>query len=192
MATNRISWQRKYCLRGPALIHVMRNATACFQPVGIIHARPPELFIIGIGRAISEAIRTKRAFFLPVEDHTPRNPERSRRCQDELATRVERCARLVGSINRVVRYISHPAVRSARIPTLYLRGVAPPRLAGRRGGGGEGSTPDAAAISANLGSPRFPEAVRIPRIPTAPFHRPAKDTATHYPEWSRVDPDLCA
>lgn len=141
---NEISRPRKYCFREPVLIHMTRNATACSSVRGIIHARPPELFIIGIGRAISEAIRTKRAFFLPV-DHTPRNPERSRRCQDELDTRVEPCARLVGSINRVVRYISHPAVRSARIPTLYLRGVAPPRLAGQgaeetegpRGGEGE-------------------------------------------------------
>lgn len=136
-----------------------RNATACSSALqGIIHARSPELFIIGIGRAISEAIRTKRAFFLPV-DHAPRNPKRSRRCQDELDTRVEPCARLVGSINRAVRYISHPAVRSARIPTLYLRGVAPPRLAGQgsrvEGGRGKGSKLDAAAISANLGSPRF-------------------------------------
>lgn len=110
------------------LIHVMRNAGILCNLEIIIHAHPPELFIIGIGRAISKAIRTKRAFFLPV-DHTPRNPKRSWRCQDELDTRVEPYARLVGSINRVVRYISHPAVRSARISTLYLRGVAPPRLA---------------------------------------------------------------
>lgn len=189
MAANEISCKlRKYCLHRPVLIHVMRNARHAFNP-GIIHVHPPELFIIGIGRAISEAIRTKRAFFLPV-DHTPRNPKRSRRCQDELDTRVERCARLVGSINRVVRYISHPAVRSARIPTLYLRGVAPPRLA-QRGRGRKGNMLNAAAISANLGSPTLPEAVRIPRIPTAPFHRSTKDTTTHYPEWSRVDPDFC-
>jgi len=133
----------------------MRNAGMLFS-LEIIHAYPPELFIIEIGRAISKTIRTKRAFFLPV-DHTLRNPKRSWRCQDELDTRVEPCARLVGSINRVVRYISHPAVRSARIPTLYLRGVVPPRHAtssAERQGGGR-STLDAAAISANLGSPRF-------------------------------------
>lgn len=116
----------------------------------------PSSSLSELAGAISEAIRRKRAFFLPV-DHTPRNPKRSRRCQDELDTRVEPCARLVWSINRVVRYISHPAVRSARIPTLYLRGVAPPRLA-RRGPGARGRTGgtlDTAAISANLGSPRF-------------------------------------
>lgn len=126
----------------------------------IIHARPPELFIIGNGQAIFEAIRTKRAraraFLLPV-DHTPWNPERSRRCQDELDTRVEPCARLVGSINRVVRYISHPAVRSARIPTLYLRGVAQPRLARRE---------DTRQRTRNLAGriSTLPEAVRIPRL----------------------------
>lgn len=127
-----------------------------------------------LARAISEAIRTKRAFFLPVVDHTPRNPERSRRCQDELDTRVEPCARLVGSINRVVRYISHPAVRSARIPTLYLRGVAPPRLA--RGGREVRSTPLQSRPISDLhasGSCSYPTG------PDSTFHRPAKDTATH-------------
>lgn len=136
-------------------LHVMRNATACFSARGLFMRVLPTSSLSELAGAISEAIRTKRAFFLPV-DHTPRNPKKSRRCQDELDTRVEPCARLVGSINRVVRYISHPAVRSARIPTLYLRGVAPPHLA--LGGGGRrrrGSTLDAVAISANLGSPRF-------------------------------------
>jgi len=131
--------------------------------------------------AISEAIRTKRAFFLPV-DHTPRNPKRSRRCQDELDTRVEPRARLVGSINRVVRYISHPAVRSARIPTLYLRGVAPPRLTQGRGKRVPRSTPLQSRIST------LPEAVCIPRVPTTRFTDRQK--TTHYPEWFRVDPDF--
>jgi len=77
---------------------------------------------------IAGAIRTKRAFFLPV-DHTPRNLERSRRCQDELDTRVEPYARPVGSINGVVRYISHPAAPFGAHPdTLFTRGVQ------RRGG----------------------------------------------------------
>lgn len=169
----------------------MRNATACSWARGIIHARPPELFIIGIGRAISEAIRTKRAFFLPV-DHTPRNPERSRRCQDELDTRVEPCARLVGSINRVVRYISHPAVRSARIPTLYLRGVAPPRLA-RGGGSGRGWRGVYARHRCNLGQSRIstlPEAVRIPRVPTARSIGRRKTQQHTIPSGLGVDPDF--
>lgn len=144
----------------------------------------PSSSLSELARAISEAIRTKRAFFLPVVDHTPRNPERSRRCQDELDTRVEPCARLVGSINRVVRYISHPAVRSARIPTLYLRGVAPPRLARGEGGGGK-----YARRRCNLGQSRIstlPEAVRIPRVLTARSTGRQKTQQHIYPEWSRV------
>lgn len=150
----------------------------------IIHARPPELFIIGIGSGDFRGDTNKARILLtccrPYE--SPRNPERSRRCQDELDTRVEPCARLVGSINRVVRYISHPAVRSARIPTLYLRGVAPPRLA--RGGGGK-----YARRRCNLGQSRIstlPEAVRIPRVLTARSTGRQKTQQHIYPEWSRV------
>lgn len=89
---------------------------------------------------------------------TPWNPEGSRRCQDELDTRVELCARLVGSINRVVRYISHPTVRSPSIPTLYLRGVAQPRLA---------RLEDTRRRTRNLAGriSTLPEAVRNPRAP---------------------------
>jgi len=137
----------------------------------ITHTRPLELFIIGIGRAISKAIRTKRAFFLPV-DHTPRNPKRSRRCQDELDTRVEPRARLVGSINRVVRYISHPAVRSARIPTLYLRGVAPPSLTQGRGKRVLRSTPLQSRTISDL---HASGSCLYPTSPDNMFHRPAKD-----------------
>lgn len=92
-------------------------------------------------QAIFKTTRTKRAFFLPV-DCMPWNPKRSRRCQDELDTRVELCASLVGSINRLVRYISQSIVHSARFPTLYLRGVVQPRLAQKKTLDGRTISPD--------------------------------------------------
>lgn len=84
------------------------------------------------------------------------------------------CARLAGSINRVVRYISHPAVRSAHIPTLYLRGVGGPaaRLAARAGE--DTRLPLLQSRPTDLrasGSRPYPTAV----FPTATLRRPIKD-----------------
>lgn len=58
-----------------------------------------------------------------------------------------------GSINRVVRYISHPAVRSACIPTLYLRGMP--------SSNGEEDTRRPCNLRRRIST--LPEAVRVPR-----------------------------
>lgn len=146
---------------------------------GIIHARLFELFIIENGRAIAGAIRTKRAFLLPVDTIRHGIPKEVGGVKTNWDTRVEPCARPVGSINRVVRYISHPAVRSARIPTLYLRGVPRPNARG-----GHSMPPQSPPTDLHAtGSCSYPTG----SSPDSTLHQPARDTTTHY---TRAGPDL--